>query len=180
MDRLSRGQLSDILLAFERQAYEANAKGTIFDFLKAHGIAFEEEDEFPYDRSRVRILIAGESLVEMREIIKVLKQTGIDPSRVDTVLEYDSLQKYKWGSLQYSNKYSDVIVGPMGHSALGKGNYSSIISRMESEDGWPNIIRATASGELKITKNSLREALQRTLFLQKVARQGCKTFPAIS
>lgn len=170
MERLSRGQLQDILMAFEREAVAANNGGTIFSFLKEHGIPFDVEDEFPYDRQRVRMLIAGSSMVDMREITKVLKQLGIDPGRVDTILDYDELQKYKWRALQYSDKYSDIIVGPMGHSAVDKGGYSSIIARMEQEDGWPNVVRATANQEIKISKNSLREALVKTLFYQKCAR----------
>ena len=172
MERLSRGQLQDILIAFEKDAYAANNGGTIFSFLKKHGIPFEEEDEFPYDRQRVRILIAGASMVDMREITKVLKQLGIDPNRVDVVLDYDELQKYRWRALQYSDKYSDVIVGPMGHSAVDKGDYSSIINRMEQEDGWPNVVRATANQEIKISKNSIREALIKTLFYQKVIQRS--------
>ena len=172
MERLSRGQLQDILMLFEKEAYAANNEGTIFSFLKEHGIPFEEEDEFPYDRQRVRLLIAGASMVDMKEIKKVLKQLGIDRSRVDIVLDYDELQKYHWRALQYSNRYSDIIVGPMGHSAVDKGDYASMIVRMEHEDGWPNIIRATANQEIKISKNSLKEALIKTLFYQKVAHQA--------
>ena len=168
MERLSRGQLQNILMDFEREAYQANARGTIFAFLKSHGIPFEEEDEFPYDKSRVRILVAGQSSIDTREVVKTLKQLGVDPDRVDLILDYDDIQKYKWTALQYSDKYCDVIVGPMGHSAVGKGDYSSIIARMEQEDGWPNVIRAIANGELKISKNSLREALEKTLFVKKV------------
>lgn len=168
MERLSRGQLQDVLMAFERDAYAANNDGTIFLFLKNHGIPFEEEDEFPYDRQRVRILIAGASMVDVREIIKILKQLGIDPNRVDTVLNYEELQKYHWRTLQYSNKYSDIIVGPMGHSAVDKGDYSSIIARMEREDGWPNVVRTTANREIKMSKSSLRDALTRTMFYRKV------------
>ncbi len=110
MERLSRGQLQDILMDFEREAYQANADGTVFAFLKKHGIPFEEEDEFPYDKSRVRILIAGQSSIDTREVVKTLKQSGIDPDRVEMVLEYDDLQKYKWTALQYSDKYCDVIL----------------------------------------------------------------------
>ncbi len=172
MERLSRGQLQDILIEFEREAHLANNEGTIFSFLKEHGISFEERDEFPYDRERVKILIAGASMVDVNEITKTLKQLGINRSRVDTVLDYEELQKYKWRTLQYSDKYSDVIVGPMGHSAVDKGEFSSIIARMENEDGWPNVIRATANQELKITKNSLREALVETQFYQKLVQKA--------
>lgn len=172
MEHISRGQLLDILLSFERSAYQANEEGRIFAFLREHGISYEEEDEFPYDRRKVKILIAGASMIDVRAITRLLKEYGIDPERVDTVLEYDELQKYRWSALQYSQKYSDVIVGPMGHSSVGAGDYSSVITRMESEDGWPNVVRATANQEIKITKNSLKEALIKTLFYKKIVQRA--------
>ena len=38
---------------------------------------------------------------------------------------------------------------------------------MESEEGWPNVIRAEANLSLKFSKNSLEEAILKTEFKQK-------------
>ncbi len=164
---LNQLQLQDILIDFERQMREANRLGTIFDFLKEHNIAYDEFDECPYDKKRARLLIAGQASIPPSVVKGILSSMGIDTSRVDMVLEYDGLQKFKWSSLQYSFKYSDVIFGSMGHSSEGKGDYSSIIARMEQEDGWPNVIRATANSELKITKQSLKDAITKSEFYKK-------------
>lgn len=165
--RINGNQLQDILLEFEHSAKEANARGEIFDFFKQHNIPYDEYDECSYDKSRVRLLIAGQTSIPVHKVQTILKSLNIDKNRVDLVLEYDALQKYKWNTIQYSEKYSDIIFASMGHSSIGKGDYSSIITRMESEDGWPNVIRAEANSSLKLTRNSLIEALKKSEFYKK-------------
>lgn len=165
--RLSQGQISDIFIELEKQAREANARGTIFDFLQVHNIPFDEIDECNYNKSSVRLLIAGQSDVKKEHIFGILKKLGIDKNRVDMILDYDELKRFKWNDIQYSSKYSDVVFGACPHSVIGKGDYSSVISRMESEEGWPNPIRASANEALKFSQNSLLNALLETEFYKK-------------
>lgn len=165
--RLSQGQISDIFIELEKQAREANARGAIFDFLQAHNIPFDEIDECNYNKSSVRLLIAGQSDVKKEHIFGILKKLGIDKNRVDMILDYDELKRFKWNDIQYSSKYSDVVFGACPHSVIGKGDYSSVISKMESEDGWPNSIRASANEALKFSQNSLYNALLETEFYKK-------------
>lgn len=165
--RLTPGQISDIFIELEKQARDANNKGTIFDFLKAHNITFDDFDECNYNKSSVRLLIAGQSDIKKEHIFGILKKLGIDKNRVDMVLDYDDLKKFKWNDIQYSEKYSDVVFGACPHSVVGKGDYSSVISRMEHEDGWPNPIRASANEALKFSQNSLFNALLETEFYKK-------------
>ena len=165
--RLSQGQISDIFIELEKQAREANAKGNIFEFLKAHNIEFDEIEECNYNKTTVRLLIAGQSDVKKEHIFGILKRLGIDKNRVDMILDYDEMKRFKWNDIQYSSKYSDVVFGACPHSVTGKGDYSSVIARMESEEGWPNPIRASANESLKFSQNSLINALQQTEFYIK-------------
>ncbi len=165
--RLTQSQISNIFIEFEKQAREANAKGTIFEFLKAHNIPFDDIDECNYNKSTIRLLIAGQSDVKREHIFGILKKLGIDKNRVDMILDYDDLKKVKWNDIQYSSKYSDVVFGACPHSVIGKGDYSSVISRMEREEGWPNPVRASANEALKFSQNSLLNALRETEFYKK-------------
>lgn len=165
--RLNHTQLSDILMEFERLARQANVEGRIFDFFKEHKVDYDSYEECSYDKSRVRLLIAGQSDIGKNEVIKLLKRYNININRVDMILDYDDLKTYKWNSIQYSDKYSDIIIGPMGHKSVGNDGYSSVIARMETEEGWPNVIRAEANLSLKFSKNSLEEAILKTEFKQK-------------
>ncbi len=165
--RVNAKQLADILDEFGRLMRDANVEGRIFDFLDEHQIPYDSYDECSYDKRTVRLLIVGQSDIGKDEVIKLLKQYNIDTKRVEMVLEYDKLQKYKWNSIQYSDKYSDIIVGPMGHKSIGSDDYSSVIARMEKEEGWPNVIRAEANSRLKFSKKSLEDALLKSEFYIK-------------
>ena len=165
--RLTPGQISDLFLELEKQAREANAKGELLDFLKKLNISYEGFDECDYNKSTVRLLIAGQSDVRRDHVLKILKKYGIDKNRVDMILDYDDLKRIRWNDLQYSGKYSDVIFGPCPHSVVGKGDYSSIINRMEQEEGWPKPIRASANEMLKLSQNSIEAAILETDFYKK-------------
>ncbi len=52
-----------------------------------------------------------------------------------------------------------IYVGPMAHSTRDKGEYSSVIARMEREEGFPKLVRLGPEGSLKVTKTNLKEAI---------------------
>ena len=166
-ERLTNSQISNILMEFERSMRKANAEGTIFAFMNDHKIPYDNFDECPYDKCKVRLLIAGGSEVSKKDIVKLLKQLGIDINRVDMILDYNELKTFRWNSLQYSFKYSDIVVGPMGHMSVGNSGFSSVISRMETEDGWPNIIRSEANTRLKFSIKSLEDSIKSSEFYKK-------------
>lgn len=165
--RLNSLQINEIEMEFERSLREANARGTIEEFLKDHNINYDFSESFEYDRSRVRILIVGDSMIKKDKIASIARSIGIDEKRIDYLLDYESIKSFRFSNLQYSYKYSDVIFGPMPHSVVDKGSFSSIISRMENEDGWPNPIRSSANDSLKFTQNSITNALMETEFFKK-------------
>ena len=165
--RLNNNMLSDILMEFDRQAREANALGRIFEFLSEHGIKYDEVDGCDYDKERAKILIIGQSSISNGEAFSILKSMNIPKDRVELHLEYDDAKKFRWRSLRYSRNYSDIIVSSMPHSVEDKDEFSSIISRIEQEDGWPHLVRASANSQLKLTKSSLKEAIRNTEFYIK-------------
>ena len=56
----------------------------------------------------------------------------------------------------------------MPHSGVAKGEYSSIISAIESEAGYPPVVKIGTDG-LKITKTSFRYTLKYLLTEKKIA-----------
>lgn len=107
------------------------------------------------DRS---VLILGASKVSANDIKKTLKICGIPPDRVELHLEYE-LNGFDIDKLKYSIEYSLILIGPIPHSLKGKDDYSSVLNRLEKEDGFPPVIRLMAGDELKITKTSLKDAI---------------------
>ena len=107
------------------------------------------------DRS---IVILGESSIDANDVMKTITKFGISKDRVELHLGYKP-NGFNLDALKYSINYSLVLVGPMPHSMEGKVEYTSIISRMEKEAGFPPVKRLIAGNELKITKTSIRNAI---------------------
>ena len=116
-----------------------------------------------YNANNAKILVIGATRVKVNELRAIAEEMGIPPKRIDFELEYDKIQKYNFGKLQYSMVYSDVLIGPMPHSTKGKGYSSSFIADTYNyPEKYPNIVKLVANNMLKITKISFREALKKT------------------
>ena len=114
------------------------------------------KDRLPHT-NRSTILIIGASQLNEDQIKKLAKDHGIDPRRIECVLDYSRLTSYTFNKLENNTNYRCVLVGPIPHSVPAKGEYESIISKMEKEiDKYPELfIVKTESDQLKITKSAL-------------------------
>lgn len=108
------------------------------------------------------IVILGDSSMSVNDVLKTITNFGIPKDRVELHLEYKP-NDFNIDMLKYSLNYSLVLVGPLPHSMEGKDDYSSIIRRMESEAGFPPVKRLMAGVVLKITKTSIKSALEDAL-----------------
>ncbi len=106
-----------------------------------------------------KILIIGDSEINESVIAGVAKSFGIDSNRLELCLGYDKASTYRFERIQYQPQYRVVLCGPMPHSIRGRNGSSSMITEMERKDGYPRVLRLESNSELKITKNSLRQAL---------------------
>jgi len=110
-----------------------------------------------------KILIIGDSQVKADKILGCLKELGISKDRIEMRLGYEEAIRYPYKKLQYNPSYRLVLIGPIPHSIAGKEDASSIITLLEREVGYPKIIRLVSGYELKITKTSLIEAVEREI-----------------
>jgi hypothetical protein len=110
-----------------------------------------------------KIVIIGQSSVEKNIIYAIIKELGIDKSRVELCLDYDDAKTFNFKKLRYNPSYRVVLVGSMPHSTSGKVEHSSSIAEMEQEEGYPRVVRLTANEKLKITKTNLKETLKNLL-----------------
>lgn len=110
-----------------------------------------------------KILIIGYTSIKPKDIEGVVKAAGIDKRRIELCIDYEEAKKYDIKKkLQYNTDYSLVLAGPMGHSGKGKDEYSSKLTAMEKEDGYPRVIRLGCN-ELKITKEGIKKSLKEAL-----------------
>jgi hypothetical protein len=78
----------------------------------------------------------------------------------DITSDYDKITNLDFRKFRYSNKISAIIAGPMPHSTKGKGSYSSGLEMIKNEPGYPPVFECVTSDKLKITKESIRNALK--------------------
>lgn len=115
-----------------------------------------------------KIVVIGQSDVKEDALLAVAKSLGINKSRFEFHLEYEDAKMFNFRKLQWAPTYSLVMVGPIPHSGAVKGDYSSIITAIESEEGYPPIVRL-GSSTLKITKSDFKVKLQEMLTSNKLA-----------
>ena len=106
-----------------------------------------------------KIIVFGESSVKDREIIASVASQGISKDRIELHLGYDEMKRFNFEKLRYNSEYRLILVGPMPHSTREKGDYSSVISMMEQEEGFTKIVRLISNDQLKITKSNIKEAI---------------------
>lgn len=112
----------------------------------------------PYKNAK--IVVIGEAQVKENIIMQTIKKSGININRFEFCLDYNDAKSFNFNKLRYNSQYSLVLVGAMPHKTSGTGDFSSAIARMEQEEGFPPVVRFK---DLKITKTTLKEALQESL-----------------
>ena len=149
------GELSELL---EKLNIELPTKQTVV----------EKTDEY-ISNPLGKILVIGESSVKIGNLLKLMKDefcmdnrtTG---KRFDFVLNYKDINHYDFNRIN-KNDYAAVLAGPMPHCAVGKGEYSSVLVKMESNDtgSYPPVYRLNSNGQLKITKDNFRERVRKLI-----------------
>lgn len=142
-----------------RSAYKENK---LEEFLMNYGM----EDLLPQKSfefqtlSDGKILIVGQSKVKANDIYGIFNSLGFNKDRIELCLGYEEAGKYNFSKLHYNGEYRLIMFGPMPHSVRDKKDNSSIIAKMEKEEGYPKVIRLGNKNELNITKTSIRSALK--------------------
>ena len=154
-------ELEDILDEIQKKVSLANRNDELDELLKKWGL-FEFVDS--YDTSEHyksgKIVVIGNTDVKEAILTSICKDCGIDKERLEFCLDYSRVQKYNYKKMQYNSAYSVVLFGPIPHSVKGKSDTdSSIISEMETEKGYPPVVRLLAGNELKITKTNFKRAI---------------------
>ena len=144
----------------------AKQSDTLGAFLKLLGLNSQIEIPSFGRVTASKILVIGESEVKVKDLLGIAKtvfhEHGISFSkeRLELHLEYEDCKTYPFEKIRYNDSYCVVFFGPGPHSTESNGVYGSVINRMESEKGFPPVVRLFANGGLKITKTSFRNRLK--------------------
>lgn len=147
-----------------KKAYKS---GDLEIFLASIGMADlypHEEETLLYDTNPDgKILIFGDTQIKENQIFGCLKELGINRERVELHLGYEKAKRYNFKNLQYNPNVRLLLFGPVPHSGDGKLDKASIIKQLESDDGYPKVIRLKDDHGLKLTKTSLKRAVSREI-----------------
>ena len=162
------GLEQDILKEFPGKITEiltkANRTGKIEELLKTIGLEnLLEHEDIVESFKGGKIVIIGESDVPEKLLIGVAKQLGIDKSRFEFCLDYGRARSFNCKKMQYKPQYRVVLFGPVQHSTISKGIHSSMITEIESNEGYPKVVRLNSNERLKITKSNFKQALEKLI-----------------
>jgi len=144
-----------------------NRENRLLDLLEILGLTDLLKPEPMYSCfDNGKIVVLGESNVPEAVLLSIAKNMGIEKKRFEFHLGYNEAKMFDGRKMRWNPAYSLVLVGPMPHSGTSKGDASSIITALETSDGYPPVIRL-GTNSLKISKSDfkakLTEALQKKL-----------------
>lgn len=146
-----------------------NRSDSLADFLQLIDMSeLLQESEATECNNTGKIIVIGQSEVDKKKLEAVAKNLGIDKNRFEFCLNYEDAKTYNFQKTRWSDAYSAILVGQMPHSGKAKGDFSSIISAIEEQDGYPPIYRIGLS-RLKITKTAFRETLENLIQEKRIA-----------
>lgn len=154
----------------------ANRDGTLEDVLNKLGLQYLVKGDDCYrteETSLVRIIVLGESSVEIRHLQGIAKACGVSKERI-VFYDYDEAQRYDLGNWKYNSSIAAILCGPLPHKGTGMGDASSIIVALEGEAGYPPTFRMGISQGLKLTKtsfsNTLNDLISKKIILPDIER----------
>ena len=155
-------ELDEILEEIQAKVFLANRMDELDDLLEKWGFTQFIEKKVALDEAPKygKIVIIGDTELKENIIMAVCKTFGISKDRVELCLSYEQAQKYNFRKMQYNPAYSAILFGPVPHSGAAKGFAGSIIAGVERGGGYPPVVRLSTGTELKITKATLKTALQ--------------------
>lgn len=136
-----------------------NENGTLDGFLQSIGFNGGSLEN-RLNKKEQKILIVGDTQINENVIVGIFKKLGVSKNRIELISDYDKITNHNFDKYSYNDKYAVIMFGPIPHSVTNKEEHSSIITKMENEDGYPPVYRLNANRKLKITNSNLRVAIE--------------------
>ena len=144
-------RLTEILMTLNRT-------GRLGEFQELLGMPKLKIQDSEYKTYKAgKIVIIGASDAKENDLRGIAKRHGVSPDRQECHLDYADGKNFDFKKIQFDAKYSLIMVGPMPHSGVSKGSFSSAITNIEQTMGYPPVVRLGTQG-LKITKTGFRNA----------------------
>ena len=146
-----------------------NRTGELEIFLKMLGMEYLLQKQSDYQVYPTgKIIVSGQSDVKANVLLSIAKRLGLDKNRFELYLDYEDAKTFNFKKMYYKPQYALVMVGPMPHSGVGKGDSGSIIAALENDEGYPPVVRLGSNG-LKITKTDFKNKLDEMILSKEIA-----------
>lgn len=124
----------------------------------------KEKEQGQYGHSLLernkKILVLGDSRLSVEDMKGIAKKDfGFGKRDFEFETDYNKVVNAA-GRVINGNRFQAIIFGCCPHSVKDKGKWSSIIEMFKKSEGYPIVVDARSlSGEVKVTKESFRKAL---------------------
>lgn len=164
---LSTDELYDVLERITAKVTLANRLGQLDDLLIKWGFDDFVDKQTVYETERLgKIIVIGGTKIKEKELLGIAKEYGLDKKRFEFCLDYSESKTFEYNKLRYNPKYRLVIFGPTPHSSTGKNKSGSVISEMQTQEGYPKVEVLCSNCEVKITKSNFEAVIKKMLFRQ--------------
>lgn len=171
---LSVEQIDIVLEEIKKRVYSDNISGDLEKTLAIWNIPcsfFGKKDVIVSDNTinnpKGKIVIIGGAEMKRNKFEGMIKNKyGLSnleiQKKFELVFEYEGLNHYNFNKLSKYD-YAVILIGPVPHSVRGKGNFSSLITMLESnkDNFYPPVYRL--SQEDSITKSQVENALDKLI-----------------
>ena len=113
-----------------REASDNNIK--LFELIEKYNL-FEDEKTDYQNNLNAKILFVGDMGISLDILYTIAKKEfDITRDRIKT-LDYQEAKHFDFQSLKGYSEYTDIVVGPNAHKAIGIDGYNSLISMIKAE-----------------------------------------------
>lgn len=157
LDNAQIATISDIVAnAFVDRSVEIishlNQTNKLDLFLKITGLkSLVSKEQERTLMSTKKVLVVGAGMAKESDYRRKLRDASISSENFEFHLGYHDAKKIDFDKYKNNPEYGGIIVGPMDHNGISKGNYSSIIDYIENEPGFPLVVRGNEGGPLKLS-----------------------------
>lgn len=166
--------LQKIIDKISKEIFHTTEDSEIDAIMNKYGVTLEES-AMPINKNTSTILVLGALKGRKSDYQMTARKLNIPENNIEFVDDYSKMHSFNAEQLRYSDRYSDIIVGPTPHSIKNKGDFiknkgdfSSIIAMIENNPKeYPKLLKAIANNSLKITTSNFKELLQQTRYYQE-------------
>lgn len=108
-----------------KEIFHTTEDSEIDAIMNKYGVTLEES-AMPINKNTSTILVLGALKGRKSDYQMTARKLNIPENNIEFVDDYSKMHSFNAEQLRYSDRYSDIIIGPTPHSIKNKGDFSSI------------------------------------------------------